>query len=104
MMYAATQALVSVDQGGVTRLVKVVEGPRSEPVKPQKMLALPDGLLALEDDWQEEVGAADATVAVGAADAATVAEHFFDAVTGTLVEEYWLIQLGRKAKMPNGSE
>ena len=85
MMYAATQALVSVDKGGVTRLVKVVEGPRSEPVKPQKMLALPDSLLALEDDWQEEVGAADATVAVGAADA-TVAEHFFD--DATVLEEY----------------
>lgn len=52
-----------------------MEGPRSEPIRPQKMLALADGVLALEDDWQEEVGAADAT------GAEQKEEHFFDGAT-----------------------
>ena len=53
MMYAATQVMVSVDQDGVIRLLKLLMGPRPEVVKPQKMLAIEHGLLSLQDDWDD---------------------------------------------------
>jgi hypothetical protein len=49
MMYAATQVMVSVDQDGVIRLLKLLMGPRPEVVQLQKMLAIEDGRLSLQE-------------------------------------------------------
>ena len=46
--------MASVDEG-VIRLLKVKVGPRFHEVAPMKMLAIENGVLALEDNW-EEVG------------------------------------------------